>query len=140
MCVPVYLQVLHTVLGSFKPSFDSVAWPRMALNQRRNWTPAEDSLLWLGMIRCGVSVCLCVRDALRCVFFSLAALCASVCRTRCVVSLRNCLDSAHFAPAAVPESQQCESGCMQLARSKLCGARSTQMWPQALPHLVCSVC
>lgn len=51
-----WLQLLHTVLGGVKASFDSVAWPRMTLAQRRNWTPAEDSLLWLGIIRCALGL------------------------------------------------------------------------------------
>ena len=46
------LQLLTGVLGDVKQSYELVAWPRIALVQRRIWSPAEDSLLWLGVIRC----------------------------------------------------------------------------------------
>lgn len=47
------LQLLHNVLGGVKATFESAAWPVAAMGQRRNWTTAEDSLLWLGIIRSG---------------------------------------------------------------------------------------
>jgi hypothetical protein len=47
------LQLLHNVLGGVKGTFESAAWPIASMGQRRNWSTAEDSLLWLGIIRWG---------------------------------------------------------------------------------------
>lgn len=44
---------MHAVLGDVKPLLEVVALPRMQLGQLhvKAWTPAEDNLLWLGIIR-----------------------------------------------------------------------------------------
>jgi len=48
------LQLLNTVLSGCHQSYDSVVWPRIKVAQHNNWTTAEDSLLWLGIIRYGL--------------------------------------------------------------------------------------